>query len=427
MTTKQKASDAELYVLGAAFVGTKQAVERIIESGLAVEWWGDDYSRMVWECVVELWTDNAPIEEVTIREKLSKRGLPFSLEYWIQCADKCTTVEHVEHYIAMMRDAYMFRRMAATGSTLHRRAVDQDAESAAELAAWAQDELGHFGSAKRTERHIASVCMDVLDVWQEGKTITGLRYPLRSMAERIPDITTEYIMIAAHPSTGKTAFVVQMAIDNAMRNIPVAFASLESSAETLASRFIAHHAQVNTLAMRRGTSTKFDQARGRVEDLKRLPIYVTDQPMNDIQLEAWARSKQALGARLLIVDNLRSLQSSRRYESEPVKYADLSMRLKLIRDKLRISVLALHHLNERDDVGWSRDITKDVDDLWIMTDDKEESVLPSPVNPYGKSIVVLRSAKSRDGLRNVEYRAEFVKEYQTFVDVSSTANGGDLP
>lgn len=427
MTTKPTTTDAEKYVLGAAFVGTKQAVDRIIECGLSLEWFADAYHRQVWECVVELWTENAPIEDVTIADLMSKRGHAFALEFWIECADKCTTVEHVEHYVSMVRDAYMFRRMAVTGTALQRRAVAHDAGSAAELAAWAQEELGHFGDSKRKERHIASICMDVLDTWQAGKTITGLRYPLRSMADNIPDITTEYIMLAAHPSTGKTAFIVQMAVSNAMRNIPIAIASLESSAEKLSERFIAHHAQVNTLAMRRGVSSKFDQARERVKDMERLPIHVTDEPMNDVQLEAWARSKQALGARLLIVDNLRSLQSSRKYESEPVKYADLSMRLKLIRDKLRMPVLALHHLNEQDNVGWSRDITKDVDDLWIMTEDKDESIPPSTGNPCGKSIVVFKSAKCRDGLRNVEYRAEFVKEYQTFVDVSGYGQRGELP
>jgi hypothetical protein len=94
----------------------------------------------------------------------------------------------------------------------------------------------------------------------------------------------------------------------------------------------------------------------------------------------------------------------------------VSLRLKRMRDDLRIPVIALHHANAEGDVSWSRDLRRDVDVLLMMAHNEERSVTPESANGFrGRWFVDWTVDKCRDGRKGMTLVTEFDKERQVFI------------
>jgi replicative DNA helicase len=159
---------------------------------------------------------------------------------------------------------------------------------------------------------------------------------------------SDLIIIAARPSMGKTALALSITRNAALKNIPVAFFSLEMSANQLVTRLISSESRVDQSKINKGQITNAEEAQivDSLGVLSELPIYVDDSAaMSIMELRAKARRLKAdKGVKLVFVDYLQLINSPKS-ESREREISMISRSLKQMAKELDIPVVALAQLN----------------------------------------------------------------------------------
>jgi replicative DNA helicase len=279
--------------------------------------------------------------------------------------------------------------------------------------------LQGLATQRRRTESLYEIGKRLLSEWERPVMERGaVTWPIHDLNERVGPLTSEYVVMAAHPSVGKTAFGCCMAVANALEKRRVGIKYIEATAEQIVPRLIAQLGKVNTIPLRRGNAPSADAARAidAVGRLRDLCLSVDDVPATVEQLMAWGQLEKAAGSRLLIIDNMKHIIMRQTANmSRPEVFCHLSAGVKRIRDMTKLPVILLHHLNEGDKMSWSKDIERDADIIITMAVNEDETVLPSKENDWrGTWIVDLSVEKSRDGQAGFTLKTRFNKEYQMF-------------
>src|SRR5581483_6952206 len=164
---------------------------------------------------------------------------------------------------------------------------------------------------------------------------------------------SDLIILAARPSMGKTSLALDIARQAAINhNIPVGIFSLEMSSQQLVDRMLAAQSRVDGWKLRTGKlslDSEFDKIRDSLDPLSRAPIFVDDQPGNNIlKMRSVARRLKAeKGLGLIVVDYLQLMvpSSNRNYDSMVHQVTEISRSLKQLARELDVPVLALSQLS----------------------------------------------------------------------------------
>ena len=162
---------------------------------------------------------------------------------------------------------------------------------------------------------------------------------------------TDLVIIAARPSMGKTAFVLNLARNAAVDfNMPVAIFSLEMGAVQLAKRLISLECEIDAQKVANGkmTDNEYSILRDKVEKLSTAPIYINDQPaINVYELRAQCRRLQnAHGIKMVIIDYLQLMSGGGdKGMNREQEISNISRSLKGLAKELNIPVIALSQLN----------------------------------------------------------------------------------
>lgn len=420
-------SEAERGLLGSIIVDSDRVLDVCARRGVTVDSFYLPTNRMLYRAILDLRAERGfaagCIDILTLavylrtKELMARIGGDIAFE---QLVDACPTANNAEYYADIVRDRELMRNAVTLARELVESA-ETSTDAKADIIAL-QDGLSRLEIPRIDETPIADVGLSVIDEWQHGEIPNGLTWPIAEMNRVLPQLTDEFVIIAAKPSVGKTALAVNFLVTNGIRQRSGIMASLESSKRQLVDRFIAHIASVNTLSLRTKAShpDKYDKARDAMRFLKTLPVEVSDTPMNDAQLSAWAKHLCDKGAQYVIVDNLRHVQTLDRFESMPVRFGEVSLRMKLLRDRLKKPVILLHHLNKEDGLAWSSDIEKDADVVLTMNRDDDQSVKATEGTDE-KCVIRLEIQKYRNAPAPLTFFSEFVKKTQTFADMKGTA------
>lgn len=370
--------------------------------------------KIIWNAIESLYANNKPVDILSVSEYLRQHGkldLIGGRHAVESCVDEVATASAAEYYA---KEIVRYAKL--------RKIIDVAREHA--LAAYEMDADPHAIASKLDldvaeilelldDRPLHEVASALLDEWRNpSKARTQTLYiPWRWISRACGVLDQPLVYIAGLPSSGKTAMSVNLAVANARRGVRVLYASLESNKRSIARRFIAHMAKVNCLQLQSGNGTTelWARARSAVQELAQLPITLSDKPMTDAELRAWARAEKAKGkCDVLIIDNLKHIQPSMRYSSEPERFKSISERIKWMRDELRVPVVVLHHLNDEGKMAWSRDIQRDADVILNL----------EPLNndtPTTRSVTVT-IAKNRDAVDGISETMVFHKDVQTFCE-----------
>ncbi len=175
----------------------------------------------------------------------------------------------------------------------------------------------------------------------------------------------EMIVIAARPGVGKTALALSMArhilrqrLDPSKNELvrpgyPVAFFSLEMSAQQLMFRLLSSHAGLDSEQIRRGqlSDSQITALRGVAAEISDLPLLLDESSLLSIgQLRARARRlKKMHHIEILFIDYLQLLTSGtdRARESRQVEVSEISRGLKALAMELNVPVVVLAQLNRK--------------------------------------------------------------------------------
>src|ERR1700680_1583769 len=351
--------EAERSILGAILLDNfayNQAAEH-----LRIEDFSLDSHRRIYSRMVDLAESSRPIDMITLIEELDRHKdlQPIGdVAYVSSLVDGVPDRPSIEHYVKIVRDKAMLRGLISAATTAIARASDQgdaaeDVLSDAEAAIFQLSEKrigrGFMGVQEIVRETFGSV--DAL--LQRGQRITGLATHYTDLDEMTSGLQrSDLVIIAARPSMGKTAFVMNIAENAAIEDQQVVGVfSLEMSREALLMRLLCSQARVDAHKMRTGSLWQDDTKKvvRAMEQLAHAPIFIDDTPgigLSEMRAKA-RRLKQSAGKLdLIIVDYLQLMSGGgKRYENRTQEVSAISRGLKALAKELPVPVIALSQLS----------------------------------------------------------------------------------
>jgi replicative DNA helicase len=351
--------EAERSILGAILLDNfayNQAAEH-----LRIEDFSLDSHRRIYGRMVDLQESSRPIDMITLIEELDRhKDLQAigDVGYVSSLLDGVPDRPSIEHYVKIVRDKALLRGLIHAANTAIARAADQS-DAAEEVLSDAEAAIFQL-SEKRIGRGFMGIQEIVRESFgsvdallQRGQRITGLATHYTDLDEMTSGLQrSDLVIIAARPSMGKTAFVMNIAENAAIEDQQVVGVfSLEMSREALLMRLLCSQARVDAHKMRTGSLWQDDTRKvvRAMEQLAHAPIFIDDTPgitLSEMRAKA-RRLKQSQGKLdLIIVDYLQLMSGgSKRYENRTQEVSAISRGLKALAKELAVPVIALSQLS----------------------------------------------------------------------------------
>lgn len=326
----------------------------------------DFYSRqfqVLFSTMKEMTRDGIAIDFVSLQDKLkSKKDVPpefFSLETLKNLAMDVPTVANIRIYCEMVRSKAILRALIRTNEEIADMCYkgEEDLESILEST---EKKIFNLLLERNSREFvpIAEVAMNVLHRVEEASkqknAITGVASGFIDLDYRTAGFQkSDLILIAARPSMGKTAFVLNILDYVAVKKQePVMIFSLEMSKEQLANRLLSLETKIEADKLRKGTLT--DEEWGDliegVDRLSRSNVFIDDTPGISVsELRGKCRKRKLeTGLSLIMIDYLQLMsgeKGKRNAESRQQEISDISRSLKALAREMDCPVIALSQLS----------------------------------------------------------------------------------
>lgn len=369
--------EIEQALLGAMLVNNEVA-EQVREFLLPEHFYEPVHGR-IYESVLRLIDRDHTADPIKLRPFFDKDEALAEVgggAYLARLAASAATIINAADYGRTLRDLGLRRALITVGNETVVTAYDSDlshsGEQQLEEAESRLFDLAQTGSAGASFKPFRSALFEALDAaqaaYRDPDKISGITTGLKSLNEQIGGLhKTDLVILAGRPAMGKTALATNIAFAaakrwrddreagielNRSRGCPVAFFSLEMSADQLAARIVADRAGVKSEEMRRGriTGAQFEDLTRAVHEIEDLPLFIDDTPALSIAgLYTRARRMRRLhNIGLVVVDYLQLLHgSAARPESRVQEISEITRGLKALAKKLEVPVLALSQLSRQ--------------------------------------------------------------------------------
>lgn len=325
---------------------------------------GDDfYSRqygIVFEAMVELNDEGRPVDLVTLQDRLKEKDVPpevSSLEFIRELITTVPTSANIKHYANIVAEKSLLRKLIKlneeiantcyTGKESLEVILEDTEKRVFDLVQ--RRNTGEFVSI----REIVMNAMDRIERASHNKgNVTGIATGFIDLDYRTAGMQpSDLILIAARPSMGKTAFVLNIAEYVAFRqHQTVAIFSLEMSKEQLVNRLFSMESKVDSQHLRTGNLTD-DEWEKLIESagvIGKSNLIIDDTPGISIsELRSKCRKyKLEYGLEMIIIDYLQLMSGSgRSTDSRQQEISDISRSLKALARELNVPVIALSQLS----------------------------------------------------------------------------------
>lgn len=325
---------------------------------------GDDFYQrqygILFDSMVELYNEGKPVDVLTLQERLKMKDVPeefSSIEFISELVSSVPTSANVRHYAQTVSDDATLRRLIRVNEEIANTCY-QHKESLDEIMNTTEKRIFDVLQKKSTDEYvpIKDVVLSVIDKIEAAArhkgTVTGLATGFYDLDYKTSGLQpSDLILIAARPSMGKTAFVLNLAQYMCVRNhVPTAIFSLEMSKDQLVNRILSMESKVDSQSMRTGTLQPADwekliESAGVVSTA---PLIIDDTPGISItELRSKCRKyklENDLG--LVIIDYLQLMTGgSKKQESRQQEISEISRSLKALAREINAPVIALSQLS----------------------------------------------------------------------------------
>lgn len=397
----------------AAFLGAVLIDNRVLEelpSPIRPEHFFEPVHQRVFERILTLLDRSAVVTPVTLKpyfeadEALKELG---GITYLARLTADGQGLLAPRELAEQIYDLALLRELVSVGRNLVEGALDtsdsvapmkqiEEAEAAlfkVAEGAGGQNEAESFSVATRKALGMIETAIN------SGGHISGKTTGLTSINEKVGGLhDSDLIILAGRPGMGKTSLATNIAYNCANRFLedttihgieadksvgaPVAFFSLEMSADQLATRILSEQAGISSEALRMGKISRedFQQLSFASQRLAELPLFIDDTPALTIAaLRTRARRlKRKHDIGLIVVDYLQLLQGSGRANDNRVnEISEISRGLKTLAKEIEVPVIALSQLSRAveqredktpmlSDLRESGSIEQDADMVWFV-------------------------------------------------------------
>ena len=359
-------TEAERSVLGSILIDN-HSFYRVVSTVDPEDFFKDSH-RTIFRTMREIAEQNRPIDILTMKEELLRRGLldqAGGSAYVSSLVDGIPDIGNVERYARIVKEKSTLRRLIVMGNSVMRAALDAPNESGDVLSIAERSiyEIAEGNLEKgfiRIDR-ITKTNMDAIEQIQHtGKMLTGIP----TGYDRFNEFTSGFqkqdlIILAARPSMGKTSFMMNIAESMAIQDkanskerlYSVGVFSLEMSKEQIGLRILSSESGVPNHLIRAGMLSERNwrdlaEASARIARGK---IWVDDTPgIDTMDMRAKARRlKMETGLDIVMVDYLQLMQGKGKQESRNQEISQISRGLKAVAKELNVPVISLSQLSRR--------------------------------------------------------------------------------
>ena len=401
--------EAEAALLGALMIDNRLAED--IQLKLRPDHFFEPLNGRIYEQILKLIDRNMIASPVTLRplfeadEEMKELGGP---SYLAQLTGSGAAIIGARDFAGQIYDLALLRALIGVGREMVENALDTseevDPKAQIEQAESALYRVAEEGGGEGTVKSFADATRLAVQMAEKalntGGGLSGLTTGLDSINAKTGGLHhSDLVILAGRPGMGKTALATNIAFNTAQRFIrdtvldglpseksagaPVAFFSLEMSADQLATRILAEQSGISSESLRMGKISQQDfrnLARAAAE-LENLPLYIDDTAgLTIAALRTRARRlKRQRGIGMVVVDYLQLLQGSGKNSNDNRvnEISEISRGLKTLAKELNVPVIALSQLSraveQREDkrpqladLRESGSIEQDADMVWFV-------------------------------------------------------------
>ncbi len=353
-----QALDVEEAVIGALLI-EPSCVDDSVEELTPSAFYSEKH-RMIYQAIVALVNEHSSVDLLTVSQKLKEQGnfeVVGGASALAQLTQKVGAAAHIEYYIKILKQKCIQRELITASYAILKDSYD-DSVNVDQLIDMAQTKIfaAIQNNVKKDVQEIGSVINQAISDIERLQESTGLS-GVPSGFPSLDRITfgwqpSDLIIVAARPSMGKTAFVMNIARNAAVdHHMPVAFFSLEMPAIQLAKRMMVSETGLSSDKIKGGTKLEryeWVQLEEKLKDLAKAPLYIDDTPSLPV-MEFRSKVKRLVnqkGVRLVIVDYLQLMQGPIELKGmREQEVAAISRMLKATAKEMNVPVIALSQLS----------------------------------------------------------------------------------
>ena len=396
--------EAEESVLGACFL-SKYALQKASES-LTQESFYSEKNGKIFAAMTTLADESTPIDLTTITSYLKKKNElneVGGVEYLTELLNFVPTASNIEYYIQSVQESSILRNLIETAQEIATSGYSTD-ESVNEILDNSEKKILNIVKNRKASEFrsikdvLAKTQADLERLSEHKGEITGLAtgwYDFDRLTTGLHP--NEFIIIAARPAMGKTAFALNLATHVAMtQEKSVAVFNLEMSAEQLAMRILSSLGQLEGFKLRTGNLMNNDWKRinEAVSQLANTNLVIDDTPgitIGEIRAKCRRLASSEKGLSLVVIDYLQLISGGKNYgANRQQEVSDISRSLKTLAMELNVPVIALSQL--------SRSVESREDKRPLMSDLRESGSIEQDAD--------IVSFLYRDDYYNKEARSE---------------------
>lgn len=356
--TMPNSIEAEQSVIG-SMIMDRDAIIAVSEILVTQDFYHKQYGAL-FEAMVELFDANEPVDFITLQNKLREKDVPpeiSSLEYINDLLAAVPTSANVRYYADIVKEKSLLRSLIKTTEQIQNQCYleNEDLET---IFADTEKSIFQLIQSRSVSDFvpIKQIVINALDrIEKASKTqgnVTGIATGFLDLDYRMSGMQpSDLILIAARPSMGKTAFVLNIAQYVAFHSgLSTAIFSLEMSKEQLVNRLFSLESRVDAQVLRNGSLTDSDWEKliESVGVIGSSNLIIDDTPGISIsELRSKCRKyKLEHDLRLVIIDYLQLMSgTSRKTDSRQQEISDISRSLKALARELNVPVVALSQLS----------------------------------------------------------------------------------
>lgn len=423
-------SEAEIYVLGSAFIDNRLIsgyIGKLTENDFY-----DERNKLIYRAMCNLFNREQKVEIITVTEELKRLGANvdenFRL-YLLDLIDAVPSTSITNLYLSIVEEKSLERKLLQDMQDLSDDILYSRLDFNAILDK-TEDNIINTIKKRRTSSVMGiDKASDI--VYQQIQKFTDRKGNLTGLDTGYPKLNKltlglqkgNLVILAARPSVGKSAFAINLAIQaSRINNAHVALFSLEMSIEELLIRMYSYQAEIDVQSIRSGNLSSEDMVLLGLarQDLSKLHIYFSEDVSSNIaDIRTKCRQLKNEGKLdCVIIDYLQLITTVNSRGNRAEEVSMISRSLKTLARELEVPVIALSQLSRliegREnkipnlaDLRESGSIEQDADIVMFLfrrsdvedelTSENEEST-PSVNNRKSELVeIVLSVAKNRQG------------------------------
>jgi replicative DNA helicase len=417
--------EIEAAVIGALLSETSAIVE--VGEILKPETFYSPKHQIVYAAIQRLFEKGVGIDMLTVTNELRVNDELESVGGAYEITDLTSRVgstAHLTDWVWLLTEKHLLREMIRINTDGVKKAFDQ--ENVLDLQEKVVGALIHLGadyipkqaqSTNRIGKNISEKLEQIKEDKKHGKVtrlIEGVTTGFAEMDEQIGGIMKpELVYLAARPGEGKTALMLNMALRQAKKGIPVGIFSLEMKSDALFMRMACIESQVGFQVWKTGSATEeeIDKYLKAAERVRELPIFIDDdKDVGHVQVGMKAkRMKLKYGIQMFYLDYIQKMTGKGRNRDERIE--ENSKGLTRIAADVDAPFMALSQIKrdntskkkegryQPDDLAQSGSLEQDADMIWFCYRPVEHGEKEDSMGLSTEKIAYIDVAKSRNGVK----------------------------